>query len=99
MVEALRVLLACAVLVSLGVIVTYVAGFVAVTGMTVYGRKRPDAHVEELDRLLESIGAQGRQELASSRGLPGRPEVLGVHAGGLGQFRGGFIGVSERRRG
>ena len=99
MVEALRVLLTCVVVVSPCVIVAYVGGFAAVMGITVYRRRRPDALSDELDRFLEAVVGQSREELATSRGPADRPELLGVHAGGRGQFPGGCIGESERRSG
>lgn len=73
MVEALRVLLACVAVVSLCVIVVYVAGFAAVMGFTAYRRRRPDARIQALDRLFGAVIGQGRAKLATSRVLPAAP--------------------------
>ncbi len=63
MVEALRVLLAAVVVVSLCVIAAYVIGFAVLSVVTVCRRGRPDPLREDLDRALEEIlGQSGRPE-------------------------------------
>ncbi len=63
MVEALRILLAAVVVVSLCAIAAYVVGFLAVSVVTVRRRGRPDPLLEDLDRALEEIlGRSGRPE-------------------------------------